>query len=208
LTVNGPVQPPEAAQVVALDELHVNVAAPPLVTAGGFAVNVAVGTTLTMAVATGLVPPAPEQVSENKEFVATGPVLLLPLTASAPVQLPVAAHAVALLEVQVKVDAPPPATTTGAAAKVAVGSGGAVTVTSAVAAGLVPPAPVQVSEYDVSAVRGPVLRVPLVANAPVQPPDAVHDVAFVEFQVSVVDSPPVSVVCEAIKEAVGAGVLP
>ena len=38
------------------------------------------------------------------------PVLLLPLAASAPVQPPVAVQAVALVELQVNVDAAPPAT--------------------------------------------------------------------------------------------------
>jgi hypothetical protein len=40
-----------AVQAVALVELQVNVEAPPLATVTGFAVNVAVGTTLTVAVA-------------------------------------------------------------------------------------------------------------------------------------------------------------
>jgi hypothetical protein len=61
-----PLQPPEAVQDVALVELHVSVEAAPLATEVGFAVNVTVGagTTVTMAVATLLVPPVPLQVSE------------------------------------------------------------------------------------------------------------------------------------------------
>ena len=63
--------------------------------------------------------------------------------------------------------------------------GAGTTVTVAVATLLVPPVPVQVKEYDVVAVRAPVLCVPLVALLPPQPPEAVHDVALVELQVSV-----------------------
>jgi hypothetical protein len=53
-----------AVQDVALVELHVSVEAPPLATTVGYAVNVAMGTTLTVAVTVPLVPPAPLQVSE------------------------------------------------------------------------------------------------------------------------------------------------
>ena len=62
LAASVPVQPPEAVQAVALVELQVREAVAPLATTVGFAVKVAVGTTLTVAVATGLVPPAPVQV--------------------------------------------------------------------------------------------------------------------------------------------------
>ncbi len=61
-----PLQPPEAVHEVALVELHVKVDALPLATDVGFAarVTVAAGTTLTVAVVTLLVPPAPVQLSE------------------------------------------------------------------------------------------------------------------------------------------------
>ena len=62
-----PLQPPEAVQEeVAFVELHVSVEAPPLVTEVGFAVSATVGVpgTVTVAVVTLLLPPAPEQVSE------------------------------------------------------------------------------------------------------------------------------------------------
>ncbi len=61
-----PPQPPEAAQEVALVELQVSVELPPLATEVGFAVSVTVGagTTVTVAVATLLVPPVPLQVNE------------------------------------------------------------------------------------------------------------------------------------------------
>jgi hypothetical protein len=69
-------------------------------------------------------------------------------------------HEVALVELQVNVEAPPAATVVGLAVKAAVGPGlivTGVTVTVALAAVLAPPAPAQVSEKEESTVRGPVL---------------------------------------------------
>jgi hypothetical protein len=45
--------------------------------------------------------------------------------------------------------------------------------------------------------------VPLVANAPVQPPEALQDVASVELQVNMAASPLLTVVGEADNDAVG-----
>ena len=67
---------------------------------------------------------------------------------------PVAVHEVALVELQVSVDVPPLAIVVGFATSVAVGMAPIVTV--AVAAVLVPPAPVHVREYVVFAVSTPV----------------------------------------------------
>lgn len=67
-----------------------------------------------------------------------------PLTALLPDQPPVAVHAVALVEVQVKVDAAPLFTVLGLAEKLTVGDG-VVTETVADCVAL-PPEPVQVSE--------------------------------------------------------------
>ena len=66
-----------AVHEVALVELHVSVEVPPLATEVGFAVNVTVGagTTVTVAVATLLVPPAPVQVSEYEVLAVSAPVL-------------------------------------------------------------------------------------------------------------------------------------
>jgi hypothetical protein len=151
----------------------------------------------------GLVPPGPVQVSEYAVFVVRAPVLWLPLVASAPVQPPDAVHDVALVELHVNMEAPPLAIDAGLADSVAMGTGATVTVD--VAAVLVPPAPVQVSEYMVVPVRAPVLWVPLVANAPLQPPEAVHEVALVEPQVSVAAPPLATVVGLAVSVAVGTG---
>ncbi|MGC2032509.1 MAG: hypothetical protein WA642_21005 [Steroidobacteraceae bacterium] len=65
-------------------------------------------------------------------------------------------HAVALVELQLSVEVPPAATRVGFAVKAAVGTTAAATVTVAVATLLVPPAPLQVSEYDVVVVMAPV----------------------------------------------------
>ena len=73
-----------------------------------------------------------------------------------------AVHAVALVELQVKVDVPPVAIVVGFAARVTVGTvdgGGvtAVTVTVVAAVGLSPPAPLQASENVVLAVSAAVV---------------------------------------------------
>ena len=67
LAGSAPLQPPEAVQAVALVEDQIRVLVAPLVMRTGEAVSVTVGaagggTTVTVALATGLVPPGPEQV--------------------------------------------------------------------------------------------------------------------------------------------------
>jgi hypothetical protein len=73
-----------------------------------------------------------------------------------------------------------------------------------------PPAPEQLSAYDTSASSGPTDSDPEVAFAPAQPPDAVHEVASVEDQVSVIDEPDATdaalEVNVTVGEAVGVGV--
>ena len=78
----------------------------------------------------------------------------MPLLANAPLQPPEAVHDVALVELHVSVEAPPLATVVGIAVNVAVGM--TATATIAVAGALVPPGPVQVSEYDVLVVSAAV----------------------------------------------------
>jgi hypothetical protein len=68
---------------------------------------------------------------------------------------------------------------------------------------LVPPGPLQVIEYTRLAVRPPVLCVPLAGNVPLQPPEAVHDAAFVELQVSCDALPGVTAIGLAVRIAVG-----
>ncbi len=120
---------------------------------------------------------------------------------NAPLQPPEAVHDVALVELHVSVEVPPLATDVGFAASVTVGA--CITVTMAVATLLMPFAPVQVSEYDVVTVRALVLWLPLVASAPLQSPDAVHDVASDELHVNVEVPPLAIVVGAALRDAVG-----
>jgi hypothetical protein len=85
-------------------------------------------------------------------------------------------------------EAPPMAMDVGFAVSVTVATAPD-NVTVAVAIVLAPPAPLQTNEYDVVAVSAPVLSVPLVALVPLQPPEAVHEVALVELHVSM-EAPP------------------
>ena len=80
-----------------------------------------------------------------------------------------------------------------------------ITFTVADAGALVPPAPEQVSEYVVLDVRAPVLAVPLVVLVPLQPPEAVHEVALVELHVKLAAPPLSTTVVDALSTAVGAG---
>jgi len=199
--------PPVAVQDVALVELHVSVEDWPLAMLVGFAFNVAVGMVpiVTVAVAGALVPPVPVQVSVYAVLVVNAPVFKVPLADFVPLQPPEAVQDVAFVELQVSVEVPPLAMVVGFAVSVAVGTGLAVTVTVAAAGALVPPAPEHVKEYAVVAVRAPVVFVPLAAIVPLQPPEAVHDVALVELQVSV-EVPPLAIgVGLAVSVAVGTG---
>jgi hypothetical protein len=70
----------------------------------------------------------------------------------------------------------------------------------------VPPAPVQLRMKVVALVSALVLWLPAVALVPLQPPDAVQAVAFVEFHVKVLEPPLATLVGAADKLTVGAGV--
>jgi hypothetical protein len=75
-------------------------------------------------------PPVPLHVSVKIVFAAKAGVVSLPLVALLPVQPLEAVQAVALVELQVSVDAPPLATLVGLALSVIVGAGVVVTVTA------------------------------------------------------------------------------
>jgi hypothetical protein len=70
-----------------------------------------------------------------------------------------------------------------------------------------PPAPVQAKVYLVAAVRGAVLCEPLIASVPLQPPEAVHEVALLDDQLSVDDAPLATVLGVAVRVTDGAGVV-
>jgi hypothetical protein len=206
LVAFGPAKvPPTPAQAVALVELQVSVEAPPLAITEGCAVNVAPGMTLTVTAALAA-PPAPVQLNEYSVGTLSGPVLCVPVTSWAPLQPPVAVHAVALVELHVRVAAAPAAIGFGLAARVTVGAITGVTVTVAVAALLAPPAPLQVNEYAVVAVSAPVETLPLVARAPAKvPPVPVQAVALLELHVSTAAAPALTAAGAAVKVAVGTG---
>lgn len=113
---------------------------------------------------------------------------------------------VALVEVQVRVDALPLATLEGAALTDTVGAGGAETVTVA-DWDAVPPAPVQVKVKFVVAVRAGVVCEPVVASAPLQPPEAVQAVALLDDQVNADVAPLFTVAGFAVRVTEGAGVV-
>jgi hypothetical protein len=146
---------------------------------------------------------------------AVGITVSEPLNAFPPVhsEAPEAVHDVAPVEVHVNVvvasDALPSYTTRRDAVSDTVsspgsgsGSGAEVTVTVTLSV-VVPPAPEHAIEYAVVVV-GETDSVPLVAFVPFQPPDAVHELVFVEFQVSAVELPFVIVVDAAERSTVGA----
>jgi hypothetical protein len=54
-------------------------------------------------------------------------------------------------------------------------------------------------------VSAPVDQVPLVATAPLQPPEAVHAVAFSDFQLRLDEPPLATVVGKAVNATVGVG---
>jgi hypothetical protein len=113
-----------------------------------------------------------------------------------------AVHDVALLEAQVRIDVPPGAMTEGLTVNATVG----MILTVAVAGELLPPGPVQSSEYEVAVATAPVLWLPLEPRTPLQPPEAVQEVALVELHVSVEAFPEATAVGAADRVAVGVGI--
>jgi hypothetical protein len=126
-----------------------------------------------------------------------------PLTGRTPLHPLEAVHEAALVEFHISVEAAPTVTVVGLAVSTTIGAG--TTLTVATATLLVPPEPVQVNEYEVVAVSAPVLWLPLGARVALQPPEAAHDVASVELQVSTEVPPLPTVVCTALMDAVGCG---
>ena len=108
----------------------------------------------------------------------------MPVSALAPVQAPEALHVVALVEDQLSTALAPLATLLGLALKVTVAVGFALTV-MVVDCAAVPPAPAHDKVNDTLAVSAPVDRVPVTGCGPLQPPDAVHEVALVAVHDSV-----------------------
>ena len=117
--------------------------------------------------------------------------LCVPLTDSVPAHAPEAVQEVAFVEDQVNVEVPPLATLVGLALKDTVGAGAdTVTVADCEAD---PPVPLHASVNLVVAVNAPVPAEPLIGSDPLQPPDAVHEVALEADQVSAEAAPVVTV---------------
>ena len=112
----------------------------------------------------------------------------------------------ALVELQVRVDAPPLLTLVGLALKDTVGAVAAETLTVA-DCDAEPPAPVHVRVNFVVAVRAGVVCDPVVASEPLQPPEAAQAVALVEDQLSAEVAPLLTVAGFAVRVTEGAGVL-
>jgi hypothetical protein len=127
---------------------------------------------------------------------------LLPLLARVPLQPPDATQDDALVAVQVRVDALPCETLVGLALNETVGA--AVDTVTVADCEALPPVPVQVKvNFDVEVSAG-VVAVPLVVFAPVHPPEAAQDVAFVEDHTRAEVAPLFTVVGLADKVTVGA----
>jgi len=119
------------------------------------------------------------------------PVLALPTVARLPLQPPLAVQLVALVEDQFRVALPPVTTVFGLTASVSVGAGDGGALTMTLALWLAePPEPVQVSvNVLLVAVSGPVLTLPDVGRAPLQPPLAMQLVELADDQASVAAAP-------------------
>jgi hypothetical protein len=152
-----PAQPPAAEQEVALADDQVRVVDAPFATELGLVLKLTVvtgfGVTVTVLDWTAL-PPLPVQVNTKFAVADSAPVDAEPLRPLAPDQAPEAAHALALVEDQLSVDALPVATLLGAALSATVGAA-ALTETAADWVAL-PPGPAQVKEYVDVAVSAPV----------------------------------------------------
>ena len=194
LVARLPDHAPEAVQLVALVDDHVNELLPPLATLVGLADNVTVGagTGLFTVTVTDLLalPPSPLQLSVNVLLAAvSAPVLAVPLVARLPDHAPEAVQLVALVDDHVSELLPPLDTLVGFAVSVTVGAGAVVvTVTDRL---VEPPLPAHDNVNVVFAVSAEVVWLPLVALEPLQPPEAVQLVALVVVHVRV-DEPPLT----------------
>ena len=136
------------------------------------------------------------------ELELTGPLDCDPLRPLAPDQAPEAVQAVAFVADQLSMAELPALTLLGLACSV---TWGACEVTVTVAdCEAVPPWPVQVSSNSVLLVNLPLIHVPLTETGPLQPPLAMHCVAWSAFQARLVTPEPVRVVGEALNVISGA----
>jgi hypothetical protein len=213
----APVHPFDAVHAVALVLVHESAVVPFAATLVGAAVNAAVGAGGgPTVIVTELVvsPPDPEQVSVKVLEAVRAGVASAPDVPRLPVHVPDAVHDVALLLVHLSCSVAPYASVGESSVSWTVGAGGGggggggggapVTVTAAVAVPL-PPVPVHVSVKLVLAVSALLVALPLVDCPPDQPPDAVHELAFVLVHASCVLAPLATLDGVAVRLTVGAG---
>lgn len=150
----------------------------------------------------GAVPPVPVQVSVNVVFAESAPLGAVPLVGCSPDQPPDAVHDVASALVQESCVVLPLATFVGVAVKNTVGAGTTVAVFESLA---VPPLPVQLRVNVVFAESALLIMLPLMDCPPDQPPDALHELAFVAVHDSRVLAPFATIGGFSAKLTVGAG---
>jgi hypothetical protein len=150
-------------------------------------------------------PPAPLQTKTNVLVWVKGPTTSLPAGSLVPVQASKASQASASVDDQVRVEESFGLTESGLAASETVGGGGGgnsstVTVTDWV---VLVPAPLQTKINVLVSTSGPTTSVPDVPLVPDHAPDAVHELASVDDQVSVVVPLRLTLIGSAVRETVG-----
>ena len=147
-------------------------------------------------------PPGPVQLKVKMVVAASVPVEVPPLLVGFdPLQPPLAVQALAFVVLQLSIATLPEVTTIGVEVSVMVGAGEeTVTVNDAVP---MPPRPLQSSVKDDVLPSAVISSVPLVGLLPLHAPEAVHAVALVAFQSSVVEPPESTVAGVAVKVTVG-----
>jgi hypothetical protein len=180
---------------------------PPLFTVVGLAAMFTVGAgvipvidTVTLASAERL---EPVHASVNVDCEVSAVVVCVPDVALVPDQAPEAVQLVAFVDDHVSTEVPPLITLVGLALSETVGCGGAAVTVIVTLRCALPPGPLQESVAVVFEVRGPSESLPDVAFAPLQPPEAVQDVASVLDQVSVTLSPLVTLLTFELSVTVG-----
>jgi len=196
---------PEAVHEPASVEDQVRVEEPPLTTEAGFAVSDTVGSGgVTVTPVDALAdPPGPVQTRVKVLELVNTPLDWLPEVALAPDHAPEAVHESASADDQARVEEPPLTTEAGFAVSDTVGTG-AVTVTLADALA-VPPGPVQTRVKVLEPVNTPLDWLPEIALTPDHAPEAVHELASVDDQMSVEAPPFATDVGLAVSETVGRG---
>jgi hypothetical protein len=205
LTALIPLQSPLAVQLEASVDVQLNWVVLPLSTKVSAAVNVTVGCSAGATCTVTLAASEPtlfEQTIPNNVSSVSADVVWVPEVDREPDQPPFAMQLSALLAFHVMLVVSPAVTLLGVAEILTLGK--ATAATNALDETL-PPTPAQFSVYTASALRAPVLSLPLDALVPDHAPDAVQLAALVLFQVRTVDEPTAIFVSAACRLKVGGG---